>query len=59
VSDQLNSGERESLEKFERGELKKSAPGADREMEMVAVSYRNRLCNSSSASAPGHSSSNG
>ena len=39
VSDQLNTEEREILEKFERGELK-SAPGADREMEMAPLLRR-------------------
>ena len=34
MSDQLNTEEREILEKFERGELK-SAPGANREMEIA------------------------
>ena len=39
MSDQLNTEEREILEKFERGELK-SAPGADREMEMAPLLRR-------------------
>ena len=40
MSDQLNTEEREILEKFERGELK-SAPGADREMEIAPQAARN------------------
>ena len=40
MSDQLNTEEREILEKFERGELK-SASGADREMEIAAQAARN------------------
>ena len=40
MSDQLNTEEREILEKFERGELK-SAPGANREMEIAPQAARN------------------
>ena len=40
MSDQLNTEEREILEEFERGELK-SAPGADREMEIAPQAARN------------------
>ena len=40
MSDQLNTEEREILEKFERGELK-SVPGADREMEIAPQAARN------------------
>ena len=40
MSDQLNTEEREILEKFERGELK-SAPGASREMEIAPQAARN------------------
>ena len=40
MSDQLNTEERDILEKFERGELK-SAPGADREMEIAPQAARN------------------
>ena len=40
MSEQLNTEEREILEKFKRGELK-SAPGANREMEMAPQAARN------------------
>ena len=40
MSDQLNTEERDILEKFERGELK-SVPGADREMEIAPQAARN------------------
>ena len=40
VNDQLNTEEREILDKFERGELR-PAPEADREMEIAPQAARN------------------
>ena len=40
MNDQLNTEEREILDKFERGELR-PAPEADREMEIAPQAARN------------------